>query len=134
MQRIVYLLTSLVFAAHALLGCAAHRTCGHRTAVFTGQPENHADRDCAAHYASHGNEPGEDRHQSPETCWHSACSYVKAETPRVDVSANWAASWAVLGPVEKGQADAWAADVGEPVHRVDFSSAQLYVWHCALII
>jgi hypothetical protein len=53
---------------------------------------------------------------------------------QVDVSSHMVALWAGLLPVDACHGKATTAAVSEPVCWADLSSAQLYVWHCALII
>jgi hypothetical protein len=134
MQSIVCLLTSLLFAAHALLGCGAHRACEHGTAIWAGSATAHAEHECVAHHDGHDGAPSDKDHDSSEPCSHSVCSFVKAETQRVDKSNDVVTSWVLSAPVELGQGDAASLAVFEPVCRTDLSSTQLYVWHCALII
>jgi hypothetical protein len=133
MQTFVCVLTSLVFAAHALLGCGAHRTCEHRTAILADSAVRHAEHACRAHHEEHDEAPCDGDHESPDPCSHSVCSYVKAETQRVDLLNDTLALRAALTPVEL-QDDAAAAAVFQPVCLADISSTHLYVWHCALII
>jgi hypothetical protein len=125
-------MTSLVFAAHALLGCGAHRTCEHRTAILSDAAATHMEHDCDAHHAGHDDVPCDDERSG--SCSHSVCSYVKAEAQRIDLSNDLLALSSALAPVELGPGNATAAAVLEPVCRFDLSSTQLYVWHCALII
>jgi hypothetical protein len=134
MQNVVCLVTSLVFAAHALLGCGAHRTCEHRTAVLDEQVHSHAAHECAIHHGGHSDAPADDEHHSPEPCSHTVCSYVKVETQQADLSHDVRLAWIALAPVDASAVEAVGAAVGEPVCRADLSSTQLYVWHCALII
>jgi len=134
MQLFLHVLTSLVFVTHALLGCGAHRACEHSTTVNSTVAAHHAEHQCAAHHADLGDEPGQHEGEPSPPCPHSDCSFVKAETQRVDLSHDvtaWIAAIALVGSVhDGGLADA----VYEPICRVDLSSTQLYVWHCALII
>jgi hypothetical protein len=134
MQSLVCLLTSLVFAAHAVLGCGAHRTCEHGTATWADATARHAEHACVAHHNGHDATPCDNHQHSSEPCSHSVCSFVKAETQRVDVSSDVIALWAASAPAELGLGDAGSAAVFEPICRADLSSTQLYVWHCALII
>jgi hypothetical protein len=134
MKFLICLLTSLVFAAHALLGCGAHRSCELGTAILAGSGAVDEERHCAAHDCGNGETPCDGDREPSETCSHSACSYVKAESQRVDAADDVAAFCATPAPVDLQHFAATSAAVLEPVCRVDLSSTQLYVWHCALII
>jgi hypothetical protein len=134
MQVFLCVLTSLVFASHALLGCGVHRTCEHRTAILADSAATNAKHHCDTHHDGHEEEPGDPQRESSEPCSHSACSYVKGETQRIDSSKDVVALWAAMAPIASNQADAVTASVRQPVCQADFSSTQLYVWHCALII
>jgi hypothetical protein len=134
MQNVLCLLTSLVFAVHALLGCAAHRSCGHRAAILPRDHEECGVHACVTHHEGHDSQPADDEHDSPAPCSHSVCSYVKAETQQVDLRNAIVAFWAVLRPIDLGPSGAVTAAVSEPICQADISSTQLFVWHCALII
>jgi hypothetical protein len=134
MRTLVCLLTSLVFAVHALVGCGAHRSCEHRTAILSGHQVAHESHDCVAHHHGDREAPEDGEHDSSAPCSHSVCSYVKAETQQVDLSNAFVAFWTAMGPIEVGPSGAMSAAIVQPVCRGDLSSTQLYVWHCALII
>jgi hypothetical protein len=133
MQSFVCLLTSLVLAAHAVLGCGAHRPCEHRAAILADGTAAHAGHECAAHHG-HSDLPCEKERDSSEPCSHSVCSFVKAETQRVDLSNDAVTSWAGSASLALSQSGTLTAAIREPVFRADITSTHLYVWHCALII
>ena len=134
MQLYSRLLTSLVFAAHAMLGCGAHRTCDHSSAIVNCAPSSHAVQECVAHQSGHGEKPSHHGHEPSAPGSHSVCSYVKAETQRIDLSNDVAALFAAIAPVDPIHDGIFTHAVGAPICRADLSSTQLYVWHCALII
>jgi hypothetical protein len=134
MQFSVSLLTSLMFAAHALLGCVAHRTCEHRSAIVSCTATSHAGHACTAHHDGHDGEPAEHEGGSSESCLHSDCSYVKADTQQVDLSADMALLIGTIVAVDPHHEGSFAAAIRDPICRADLTSTQLFVWHCALII
>jgi hypothetical protein len=132
MQLIVSSLTCLFFIAHAALGCIAHRTCEHHSTIAHAVAE-HADHDCTAHHDHHDSESADDDH-SPDNCSHSDCSYVKADTQRLDVANAMTALLPALVATDSLFNASSTSATETPLCRADLSPTQLYVWHCALII
>jgi hypothetical protein len=134
MQSFNCLLASLVFAVHAVLGCGFHNACQHGFAVVSRTAADHVEHACAAHDHGDSHEPADDDQKPADPCQHVACSFVKAETPRIDLThANVAWLTAML-PVTQSHRGQIASATCEPICKADLSSAQLYVWHCALLI
>ena len=132
MQFLLRLFTGFVFAAHAMLGCGAHRSCDHNTAVAISSA-HHADHHCAANHEGHS-APHDDNHAPDPNCQHSNCSFVKAEKQQ-DLSA--ADFWSTLLPshiVVVTDDYQLASEIDRPVFLADHSSTPLFVWHCALIL
>jgi hypothetical protein len=132
MQLIVSSLTCLLFAAHAVLGCIAHRTCEHHSTI-AHTAADHAEHDCTAHHEHHDCDPA-DRDHSADNCSHSDCSYVKADTQRLDISNATTALLPALVTTNSLTDGLGTSAVETLLCRADLSSTQLYVWHCALII
>jgi hypothetical protein len=65
---------------------------------------------------------------------HSDCSYVKADTQQVDLSADMALLIGTIVAVDPHHEGSFAAAIRDPICRADLTSTQLFVWHCALII
>jgi hypothetical protein len=134
MRTLICLLTILAFAAHASLGCGAHRTCEHSTTVASEAHTCHKhSHSVAAHHRDHNATADHEEGEPCDPCSHSDCSYVKAETQQVDAASPLASSFALL-PVSLTEVSESTNRFDEPVCQADLSSTQLYVWHCALII
>jgi hypothetical protein len=134
MERLIQIVTSVVFAAHALLGCGVHYTCRHNPAVEVCSTTHDHSHDCASHHEGESQESGDD--QSPsEPCQHVSCSFVKAETVRVDQSAGHV-EWVVpVAPsIELTATSQRFLTTNEPLCAVELTSTPLFVWHCALVI
>jgi hypothetical protein len=134
MERLIQIVTSVVFAAHALLGCGVHFTCRHNPAVEVCAADHHHAHDCASHDEGSPYESGED--ESPQApCQHVSCSFVKAESVRLDYGGQLvnllAATPTLLEPVMLPHVYRTA---NEPLCAADLTSTPLFVWHCALVI
>jgi hypothetical protein len=134
MQRFHRLLTSLVFTAHALLGCGVHHACQYGLGVIHHTADYHSGHVCRAHGHDDSSAPANDDQEPTNSCQHVACSFVKAETPRIDFASRHVAGLAATLPVEQDHGGQLVSTAGEPVCMADLSSTQLYVWHCALLI
>jgi hypothetical protein len=124
------LLTTLVFAAHAILGCGVHHLC----AVPVELPSH----GCSQHgglMSHHSESPvptdGEDR--SGHSCNHTACAFVKADTPRIEHGERSLLPVCVPIPIARVPAAVLYWQSPEKI-GAGILSAQLYVWHCALLI
>jgi hypothetical protein len=129
-MRFRHLLTSLVFAAHALLGCGVHHVWQQAPPIAVA-----AGHSCSHHDHNKGPEAPAGGERSPgPPCQHLACSFVKADTVRVDQGED--ESWALaslLCPARAGAAQQLRS-AANTICAADLSSAQVYVWHCALLI
>ena len=133
-QRFHHLLTSLVFAAHALLGCGVHHVCQNGSAIGerAAQPCSHHDGPAGHREDSPG--PADDAQRPSRSGQHTACSFVKADTVRIEHGERYASP--IAGPLCLRRME--AVQVGrvecEPICEANLSSTHLYVWHCALLI
>lgn len=134
-KRIMRLLapasTSLLFAAHVLLGCCAHHAhgqgcqAGYEVAVMGDHCDHHDAGQTSCHGADHC--PG-------GPCSHGWCTYVKIDGVRVDRDSSqspWVASPAALADL-LAAACPWGEHV--PMVPVEAHSPRLYLLHCALVI
>jgi hypothetical protein len=130
-MRFRHVLTSLVFAAHAVLGCGVHHACHEACAGAVA-----AGHSCSHHGHDEGPDapPGEGEHSPGRPCQHLACSFVKADTVRVDQGEH--VSWDATTLLFSARAEAAQrpGTAGKSICAADLSSAQVYVWHCALLI
>ncbi len=131
MPAVVFLLTSLVFAVHALLGCGIHHACEYGAEVVAAasgcEKHGHSHEHC-----HHGGHPPHE-HEPCEPCAHASCSYVKAETQQVSSLVQMTYVF-MLPAVEPYVVSLRAGSVRAPEMRGDCYATELYVWHCALII
>jgi hypothetical protein len=124
----------LVFAAHAVLGCGVHHVCLHGSTIAEG-----IDHQCSHHDAVPGpcgqsQAPADDGPCPLDRCQHMSCSFVKADTVRIDHGErSGSLVGAPLQAVYTFAAQRRLADC-EPACPAILSAAQLYVWHCALLI
>lgn len=134
MERLLQIVTSVVFAAHALLGCGVHYACRHNpTREVCSAAHDHV-HGCAGHHEGESPEPCDD-HSPAAPCQHVSCSFVKAETVRLDQSSGhveWMAASAT--PLELVESPQVFLTVNEPLCAADLTSTPLFVWHCALIL
>jgi hypothetical protein len=132
-QEFRHLLTSLVFAAHALLGCGVHQLCQHATEPVERAAHHCSHHDGPAGHPSESQAPA-DGHRCPlQTCQHIACSFVKSDTVRIDHGERNLAP--VTLPIHTTPAAASPFDHAWcDSSKANLSSARLYVWHCALLI
>lgn len=127
------LLVGLVFAAHALVGCGVHHLCQHGVSILHCTASDEAEHACHSHGCHHDSEPTDDGDEPSPPCNHSICSFVKAETSRVDFSDFVVPCFMAATAVESidNGPEALAC---EPICRDHLVATHLYVWHCALII
>ncbi|MCI0334944.1 MAG: hypothetical protein L0228_17190 [Planctomycetes bacterium] len=111
-----------------------HHACQHGVTAVLCTAQRHAEHHCDGHHAGDGEQPVDGDHAPADPCQHAVCSYVKAETQRVDLSDGGAASFTLAAPVNTATDVQVASAKSEPICRADLSSTHLYVWHCALII
>jgi hypothetical protein len=134
MERLIQIVTSVVFAAHALLGCGVHYSCRHNPAREICSATQHVHHDCGGHHEGQSHESSDEG--LPEApCQHVSCSFVKAETVRVDQGVGhveWIAAAAML--VEPAATPQVFLTANEPLCAADLTSTPLFVWHCALVI
>lgn len=130
MQFFVCLLTSLVFAVHVIVGC----TCGHRTKWLGDLAAPQADYARDGRYGDPGGGDRRGGQQSPKSCPHAASNYLKAELKQVDASPGTMSLYAFQDLSATREPQAPTSSVVQPVCRLEISNAQLFVWHCALII
>jgi hypothetical protein len=134
MDRLIQIVTSFVFAAHALLGCGVHFSCRHNPAVEICSSDHDHAHGCASHDEGEPYESGEE--ESPEApCQHVSCSFVKAESVRLDQGGQpieWLAATAAL--LEPAMSPQVSLSASEPLCAADLTSTPLFVWHCALVI
>lgn len=137
MQRYMRILTALLLAVHAMVGCCAHHACGagvdcgHKQATLALHAWGGAvtvDDAFVAHETSHeGQLP-------PKPCSHGKCTYVAAAAARVDLGSEpcpWTA--AALGTVARSAAS--ASNAAMPLNcRTAAVGPSLYVCYCALLI
>jgi hypothetical protein len=89
MKRFQSVLASLMFAAHALVGCGAHQACQYSaTSQHDDEhtPGEHAHHDCGAHDGESSTPC--DHESSPAACDHEDCSYLKVNSSQADVNAD----------------------------------------------
>jgi hypothetical protein len=134
MQRFYRLLANVLFGVHALAGCNAHHAWSHGVASYDQSAVQHADHDCLSDHHDHPHVPSRDSEGPAHPSQHDACSFVKAETVRINHGYSYDAWLTALLPVDQCPCDQLAFADFEPICRADLSSTQLYVWHCALII
>jgi hypothetical protein len=141
MQRTVQIITSAIFALHALLGCAMHHSCQHGVAVArceVGKKHQAHHCTCRHHAVAHdddgASEPCHDDHAPADPCKYTSCSYVKAETQRVNLADHQVAAVLPAATIVALHSSPIASAVCVPVSRADLSATEIYVWHCALII
>ncbi len=133
MQFSLQLFASGVFAVHAVLGCGVHHACQHGVAAGRCTAQRHAEHHCD-HHSGDREQPAGGEHAPADPCQHAVCSYVKAETQRVDLADGDAASFTTMSPVNATPAAQAASAISESLCKADLSSTHLYVLHCALII
>jgi hypothetical protein len=134
MVRLIQFVTSVVFAAHALLGCGVHYTCRHNPAVAVCSTADHHSHDCASHHEDDSQESSDDPAPAAP-CQHVSCSFVKAETVRVEQGMGHV-EWIVqVAPsIELTATSQRILVANEPLCAADLTSTPLFVWHCALVI
>ncbi|MEX0612098.1 MAG: hypothetical protein WD229_08250 [Pirellulales bacterium] len=134
MQRFTQLLTSVIFAAHALLGCGVHHICQHGSVVVESAAHQCSHHDGPASHRGDSHAPA-DNHQCPmQQCQHMACSFVKTDTVRIDHGERTISLVASLHCTAQTDAAQTHHAACDPICKANFSSVQLYVWHCALLI
>jgi hypothetical protein len=134
MERLIQIVTSVVFAAHALLGCGVHHTCRHNPVVAVCSTTHDHSHHCASHHEGESHESGGE--QSPaEPCQHVSCSFVKAETVRLDQGVGHV-EWIIpVAPaIELTATSQRLLALHEPLCTADLNSTPLFVWYCALVI
>ena len=136
MQHFHRAITTILFAAHALLGCCAHHACAFNSA-FHGTHDAivaaHAGHDCAdSHGRSH--EPVENGEPPRDPCHHDSCSYVPVQPPRVDHDGGQVLWLAAVMPSPTGEAEYVSPTTCDSGFPVGSYSDDLYVRFCALLI
>lgn len=134
MPRLHHLLTSLAFAAHALLGCGVHHVWQQGSAVF-----EHAELSCShhgdlSHYPGHSPAPADHQPCPSERCPHIGCTFVKADTVRIDLNDQTASPVATPRCAVQASFTDFGRAECDVAGLAKLSSAHLYVWHCALLI
>jgi hypothetical protein len=133
MRPLTRALTTLLFAAHAMLGCCAHHACGAEVARHDELVATHADHHCSTdHGDSH--EPGENGEQPFGPCHHDACSFVKIQPVRVDHGGGQGLWVAAELPLISGGIDEISKSLFEAGLPAPSCPARLYVRFCALLI
>jgi hypothetical protein len=134
MERLIQIVTSVVFSAHALLGCGVHYACRHNPAREVCSTTHHHSHECASHDEGDSQEPLDD-HTPAVPCQHVACSFVKAESVRLELDRGHGECLAAAAiVVEPAAAPQVFMTTHKPLCAVDLTSTPLFVWHCALII
>ena len=135
MQQISRTFTTMLFAAHALLGCCAHHACGAGVAandLGDCSVACHSDDHCPAeHGTSH--DPAEEGQAPCGPCDHESCSFVKVQPVRVDDGSGQVGWIAAVVPAAShvNTASQTLIDAGFPFASY---AAPLYVRFCALLL
>lgn len=130
MQIFVCVLTSLFLAVNAMVGCP----CGHRTTLLGDSPTPHGTHFGTVHHDGHGGGNEHKEPTDPDPCPHASSNYVKAQLTHIDVSPDAFLPHSAVDPSTPYAPKATTSNELRPRCRLDLSSAQIYVWHCALII
>jgi hypothetical protein len=133
MHQFTGILTSLLFAAHAVFGCCTHHV--HRSEGLVERQalcdDMHAG---ASEHSSHGDAPDEGHQHRGNGCEHFQCVYVKAEIEggQIDlIDCGYSPAFAysdIYSQTVSGSLRSLAASFAHA------DSTELYVWHCALLI
>jgi hypothetical protein len=133
MREFIGILTSLVFASHAALGCCAH----HAHAARHGSAGAHGvgsdwRHDHAGH--EHNDTPVDEEEHSSGGCDDGSCVFLKSDLAKVHVAGNHALCLPADAACAVQRPNMRAAAISFRTLSVDARSAELYVWHCALLI
>lgn len=136
MHRLASVSTSLLFAAHVLMGCCAHHAHGHahpavHAYAAAGQwsgccPCDHHECDEAVSHDA-GGRPG-------EPCSHGWCTYVRVEDTQIDHDGFQVPSTFFIPPPNATATAGCSSTEYVSMATADAPPAHLYLLHCALVI
>lgn len=134
MQRFTCLLTNLIFGAHALIGCNPIHAWSHGFESNDSAAAQPADHNSLADHRDNPLAPANNNEDPAHPDQHDSCSFVKASTVRIDRGDSHVSWLTALTPPNYGPVVHASHAACEPILNANFDSAQLYVWHCALLI